>query len=54
MTRLLTDSHGDEHLVDSLLLAIKEDGAPEADKKVRILLQQKNLSYIFTQINQFT
>ena len=54
MTRLLTDSHGDEHLVDSLLLAVKEDGASQADQEVRVLLQQTNLSYIFTQINQFT
>ena len=47
---VLTDAHGDEHLVNSLLLAVKEDGAPQADQKVRVLLQQTN----FSCIDQFT
>ena len=44
MTRLLTDSHGDEHLVNSLLLAVKEDRSPQADQKVRILLKTKEVN----------
>ena len=34
----LTDAHRDQHLVNSLLLAVKEDRPPQADQKVSILL----------------
>ena len=39
---VLTDAHGNEHLVDSFLLAVKEDGAPQADQKVCILLKMNH------------
>lgn len=48
-TNVLTDAHWDEHLIDSLLLAVKEDGAPQADKKIRILLQTNFTSTIVSQ-----
>ena len=38
---VLTDAHRDQHLVNSLLLAVKEDRPPQADQKVRILLNTK-------------
>ena len=35
---VLTNAHRDQHLVNSLLLAVKEDRPPQADQKVSILL----------------
>ena len=55
---VVTDPHRDEHLVDSLLLAVKEDRPPQADQKVGILLHTNFSCIVYsescTEIKQFT
>ena len=40
---LLTAAHGDENLVDTLLLGVEEDGTAHAHQQVSILLEQGRL-----------
>merc|ERR1719150_1936209 len=43
MSSLDSYAHGNEYLIDSFILAVEEYGAPEVDKQVRVLHQQRGL-----------